>query len=259
MQLHLGFMSGAELAEWFGITKISYNRMRKKKLEELKGYCNFVEKHGGVQINEIFDQNIVTYEKPASRAKELTIKNFDTVWGKDSPNHDLDTCANVSIKLEEISDQKISNRTFYRYVSFVRNEKYGRPMLDGGKAGRCIYVWCKERVNENGDVYLVEFTDQEQKIKRELMKKYFGANEERDMLLTEMVNRGEITEAEAYRMQRKYRHLNQDGFMDFYMELKKRLGGEKIVRGTLIMRGQGNGYELKQDDGLLIQEKKKEA
>ena len=106
MKLHLGFMSGTELAEWFGITKTSYNRMRKKKLEQLKGYCNFIEKHGGIQINEIFDQNIVTYEKPTSKAKELTIKNFDTVWGKDSPNHDLDTCANVSIKLEEISDEK---------------------------------------------------------------------------------------------------------------------------------------------------------
>ena len=68
------------------------------------------------------------------------------------------------------------------------------------------------------------------------MKKYFGANEERDMLLTEMVDKGEITEAEAYRMEREYRHLNKNGFMEFYMELKKRLGGEKIVRGTLIMQ-----------------------
>lgn len=236
MKLHLGFISASQIADWFGIKKITYERNRKRYLDKLRMYCNFIEKHGGVQINEIFDQDIVTYEKPASRAKELTIKNFDIVWGKDSPNHDLDTCANVSIKLEEISDQKISNRTFYRYVSFVRNEKYGRPMLDGGKAGRCIYVWCKEKVNENGDAYLVEFTDQEQKIKRELMKKYFGANEEKDMLLTEMVDKGEITEAEAYRMQREYRRLNQNGFMDFYLELKKRLGGEKIVRGTLIIK-----------------------
>ena len=71
MKLHLGFMSGTELAEWFGITKTSYNRMRKKKLEQLKGYCNFIEKHGGIQINEIRDKRLENLEQDILQICEL--------------------------------------------------------------------------------------------------------------------------------------------------------------------------------------------
>ena len=59
------------------------------------------------------------------------------------------------------------------------------------------------------------FTEEENKIKKELMTKYFGTDEEKDILIAQMVDAGEISEAEAYRMMREYRNLNKAGFVAF--------------------------------------------
>ena len=46
-----------------------------------------------------------------------------------------------------------------------------------------------------------------------------------------MVDAGEITEAEAYRLTREYRGLNSNGFMGFLKALEKEIGA-KVVKAT---------------------------
>lgn len=54
MQLHLGRMKGAELAEWFGIGLKSYQNARKAYLAKLEDFCEFQEGRGCVDILAIY-------------------------------------------------------------------------------------------------------------------------------------------------------------------------------------------------------------
>ena len=45
------------------------------------------------------------------------------------------------------------------------------------------------------------------------------------------IDAGEITEAEAYRLTREYRGLNNKGFMGFLRELERQVGS-KVVKAT---------------------------
>jgi acetylglutamate kinase len=49
--------------------------------------------------------------------------------------------------------------------------------------------------------------------------------------IAQMVDAGEITEAEAYRLTRAYRGLNNAGFLGFLKELEKQVGS-KVVKAT---------------------------
>lgn len=73
MELKLGFMSNAELAEWFGIKESTFRSKRTKKLEELKDYAEYTAVRGGVEIisiirSEFFkgsnDRRIIEEEVP---------------------------------------------------------------------------------------------------------------------------------------------------------------------------------------------------
>ena len=65
-----------------------------------------------------------------------------------------------------------------------------------------------------------------------------------------MVDSGEITEAEAYRLTREYRGLNNAGFMGFLKKLEKEIGA-KIVRATKFEK---ELYFDKEDAEAAIQE-----
>ena len=62
------------------------------------------------------------------------------------------------------------------------------------------------------------------------------SDEERDIMIAQMVDNGEISEAEAYRMTREYRGLNNKGFLAFKADLEAKLGC-KITRATKFEKG----------------------
>lgn len=69
--------------------------------------------------------------------------------------------------------------TVVRYVGQERRVRYGRPFGAPGTAGDCVYIWCTK--DDNGvPIYLTE--DQE-RIKKELLKKYFGTADEKSLLV----------------------------------------------------------------------------
>lgn len=59
-ELHLGKMTGQELAEWFGIKYVTYKNRKKKYLDKLEMFCKFELKYGYIEIEEIF---VKTYDK----------------------------------------------------------------------------------------------------------------------------------------------------------------------------------------------------
>jgi len=67
MKLRLGRMTTEEMANWFGVTVTTYYSRRKKRMEELKEYCDFEEYIGGLIIKEIYKD---TYEKKVVKKEE---------------------------------------------------------------------------------------------------------------------------------------------------------------------------------------------
>lgn len=57
--------------------------------------------------------------------------------------------------------------------------RYGRPFGAPGTKGDCVYIWCTK--DDNGvPIYL---TEDEERIKKELLKKYFGTADEKSLLV----------------------------------------------------------------------------
>lgn len=231
MKLKIGKMTTKELAQWFGISYGSFRVYKDTKLKELEDYAEFDIIYGGVIITKIKDENMLEYVKTHSKSKEIIYNAFDEEWSAEG----IDTCSNVALKIydKHKNELSIAETTAYSYTIAARNELYGRPFVDMGKLGSCRYLWVKVTGEENGVKTLEVFTDEEDKIKKNLMKKYFSTDEEKELMVAEMVERGEITKAEAYDALCEMKNLNAAGFMAFKKELEKAIG-LPVLKGTLI-------------------------
>lgn len=242
MELHLGFMSYQELAEWFGIKVASLNNKKKEKLEVLKEYADYDIIKKGIEIKEIY---VPIYSKKSSKAYQVVKQDFDDVWGKDSVDHNFDTCRIVANKISDShKDLGVNDTTIYRYVVNVRTQKYGHPYVgdQGGELGNCFSAWGVKEVSDEGTIYVRPLTADESEIKNKLLKKYFGAKEETELALIEkevlihsLVDSGEMTKAKAYDIISNMRNYNKGSYLSFYKELRKELDAD-VIRGTVLAK-----------------------
>ena len=161
---------------------------------------------------------------------QQVVEKIDEVWSKDG----LDTCSHVGAQICKMLSQEGTVRqenTIVCYTRKGRNELYGRPFVEEGKLGRCVYTWCKK--NEDGSYSLL--TEEEKKIKEDLQKKYFGDTTEKQILVNAMVESGEITAQEAWGVLKKMTNMGNHNFLTFLGELQERLHC-KVIRGTLVER-----------------------
>ena len=225
MELHLGRMSNKDLAEWFGIKSNSFTQHKRKKLEELKNFCFFEEVYGGVNITAIINP---IYIKNSQQIREVYEQGFEEL------KQPIDTVSHINEQIYEKYYDKLptlsSAASGYRYAIEVRNANYGVPFKGKGSKGCCYYLWCKME-EKDGKQFYIQFTEEEDKIKQDLLKKHFGTNEEKDLLIAEMVSNGEISKEDAYDIMMEYRNLNGKGFMSFLKELEKQIGA-KVVKAT---------------------------
>ena len=225
MELKIGKMTNKELAEWFGIKPNSMTRIKKQKLEELKNFAEFEEIYGGVNITQIINP---IYVKSSQKIRQIYEQGFEEL------RQPIDTVSHINEKIYEKYYDKLptlsSAESGYHYAIEVRNANYGIPFKGDGKRGCCYYLWCK--VEQKGDeFYFVQFNEEEEKIKQDLLKKHFGTSEEKDLLIAEMVACGEISKADAYDIMMEYRNLNAKGFMGFLKALEAEIGS-KVVKAT---------------------------
>lgn len=233
MELKLGKMTSKELAAWFGISYGSYRVCKKEKLGELSDYAEFDEIYGGVLIKKIRGEG--SYIKEGRKSKEIVLKAFDEEWSETG----LDTCSSVAIKIydKHRNELTIAPTTTYNYTVEARNELYGKPFGADGKLGNCRYIWVKATDQRDGTKLLELFNEEEEKIKRDLMNKYFSTDAEKEVMVAEMVNRGELTKEEAYDTLVEMKHLNNAGFMAFKAELEEKIG-YPVLKGTYIEKKQ---------------------
>ena len=234
MKLKEGIMTNKELAEWFGIKESTFKSNKKKKLEELKKYCQFEEVKGKVCILEIFYDE---YQKSFSKSFDTIKEETEKIWVKNK----LDTGKRISQEIITTNEMEITPSTVYVYTLRARNELFGKPFGFEGSVGSCRYVWCK--VSGDGvNTKYTPFTEEENKVKKQLFKKYFGDTTEKQLFINEMVSMGELTKEEGYDMLMEISNMGSEGYMAFKAELEEKIGS-KISKVTEV-REKGKVWEI---------------
>lgn len=254
-ELHLGKMTSQELAKWFGISYGSYRsrKIKEQKLEELKYFADFEEIYGGVNILDI---KIPVYSKKAQLKQELLQKVFLEEWENESHN-DINTCSNVARKIQQKYGDELNLETssITTYSRNIRKQDFGIPFFTDGKKGSCAYLWSKIiLVDEKEGIYICEeLTEEETKIKNELLLKYFSVKDasaiEKKIIIDEMVQTGEITKDIAYDLYKDVDQLNSIKFQEYLSELKRRIGAP-VMKTTQLFIGKyvhaGEQLQLKE-------------
>lgn len=154
MKLHLGKMTSAELAKWFNIGLKTYQNTRRKRLEELEDYAEFMPFRGGVEIEEIW---IEEYQSKAFKDDELYLKELADC------NSGLGSIAGMVRNLEhkKALPKDTSARSLERRLSKARNRLFGNPSdketdvqekkawSKGGQKGKNRYVWAVKESEYN--------------------------------------------------------------------------------------------------------------
>lgn len=222
-ELKLGYMTNAELAEWFGIKPNSFRNTKTQKLEELKRFAEFEVEKTKVRITKIYKS---VYVKKKSADYSIVKEEFTQVYNKSK----IDTASNVSKKIyrKRKDDLTIKESTTYEYTKAARNELYGKPFVGCGERGVCRYIWAKQI----GEGQYERFNEEEQAIYKRLLVKYFRGTDEKTIFVRDMIKRGEITEEEAWGVFSDMMNLDY-GFMNFKIEMEEAVGCP-IVRVTEI-------------------------
>lgn len=211
-KLHLGKMNNQELADWFGITKKSFQNNKTNKLKILEAYADFDIIYGGVIIN-----SIVFNEYSKSRA--IVEEKAEQIWQPGEWN----TVTNVSQKIYEenkVLQKTILLDTCYSYTSKWKCDNYGVSYVRNGSQGSCLTKIVK--VNEDGQY--VEMTPEETKIKTQLIKKYFGTDEEKEYIIMSEYRSGNISAEEAIETLATIKGYNEENIRQFKKELAEKIG-----------------------------------
>lgn len=221
MELKIGIMTNQEMAEWFGIKEKSFRTTRQKKLEELKEYAIFEDMRGKVNIKQIIKK---VYTK-GSRDFKLIKEKTREQWNESG----LDTCRLVAAKIAKKYRQelKVSDNTLYNYTCISKRELWGKTFGAGGEIGHCVSELCK--VIDN---VCIEFTEEENKIKKSLIKKHFGNLDEKVLFIKDLLENEEITKEESWELLEDIAKLDSNYWL-FKLELQEKIGC-KITTATRI-------------------------
>ena len=222
-----GVYTNKQLAQWFGVKENTFRSKKKKKLEELKNYADFIETGSKVQIIKVyFDTYVKKRSESYKKIQELVEKNWSA--------NGFDTCVHVKelIKGDE-SLQNLADATIYTYVRKAHIENFGNPAKeDGGAKGVCYYKWGKRDKNDNKKP--LYFIDEEKEYFFALIKKVFQTNPEetaKEQALYQAYKKKEIPKEEYYEQrdaldEKKYGKwcLVEEGMFNKF--------GIQLIRGT---------------------------
>lgn len=223
ISLHTGIMTNAELAAWFGLTEKSFRNAKAKKLELLKEYADFEAMRGKVNIVKIHKPYFTTGVKNYNIIKASTKK----LWEKE----ELSTGKAIWEKTKKAKGKilTVSDSTGYHYTCQSRTELWGKPYGKHGEIGYCT----SELAKKCGD-QIVPLNAEEQQLKKELIKKFFGNIEEKQLYVKNLVDEGKLTKEEAWSVLEEITGMDDHNYMSFLRELEIACGAA-IVRATRVI------------------------
>ena len=93
-------VSTKELADWFGIVYKTYCNQRKKRLEELKGFCDYDEVYGGVIIKKVYFDEYYKYQDDENRVLKVINDKYFNMDGQGVAYDELNSISGVANGLE---------------------------------------------------------------------------------------------------------------------------------------------------------------
>lgn len=227
MELIVGEVySMGDLAQWFGVNQNTLTRNKDKYFSRLSEFIEW-EPFGKKKIKVT---KVIEAEYSKEKFNNYTkIKNtFEDYWDESG----LDSCKRVADEIYNSQEFPLTEATTYNYVLRGKAEEYGKPFISEGNKGTSKYIWCKRR--EDGRLDFL--TPQEQEVKENIIKKYYGDITEKAIIVKGMVEVGEIKKEEAWEILEGLSDLNnRDRFMNFLMDLREAIGCE-VVKGTLLIK-----------------------
>lgn len=239
-ELKEGIITNQQLADWFGVSLSTFNHTKKKKLEQLKVFADYQligNKIKKVKITNIYNP---IYSKQGSSNFQIIKTNFKTYW-KDN-GKGLDTCKRVGEQMYSDGITDLSYKSTISYVGRSKRQMFGKNFISRGANGYSIYGWGKWVQVSPGEVELVPLTPEEQGVKQKLIKKYYGNITEKTIFVQGMIDAGEITEEEAWKV------------LDQLVNIKDKYGAFKAEFQIAINASLGKGTYLIQDTIDMSQE-----
>lgn len=224
MFLEERLMSIDEMAQWFGISKKSYQNHNKRKLEELKFYCDFeVVPRKGIKINKIYNAEYVVYEKKSSFNYNIVKEEFPKQWNINK----IDQCSNVAIKIKNARPElTTADSTTYSYTTRAKREYV--------KEGRFIQQPCLvKKIGDNGRATYEKFNDEERKIVDKYRQLYFKKSTEMQLLIQDQHQKGEITSEEAMEQIAIVTGFTPNRWLEYIGTISEAIGCE-VVRATYL-------------------------
>lgn len=179
-----------QLAEWFGISYGSFRNKREQKMEELKTFVDYkMISKGKCKILKVYNP---VYSKKQVKAYDEIKVNTLKYWNKNG----LDTSKNVANKIyngEPEIRALVKLNTMYNYVIKSKTEMFGTPYNNDGEIGTCSYEWSKRGSDGNP----IPFNEEENKIKEEVVHKYYGDITEEGLMLMGEYKAGRLKSEEA--------------------------------------------------------------
>ena len=220
-------ISTKELADWFGIAYKTYCNQRKKKLEELKGFCDYEEVYGGVIIKKVYFDEYYKYQDDESRVLKVINDKYFNMDGQGTAYDELNSISGIAKVLQEQYPKDYGNKTFgtiERRVSRVMKKCFGvitkeNPLAQGGIGVR-EYVWAVKLEGDNNYRYK---TREEDELFKEIIKAAYAENakeriEEEELLKDAMRERISLGEEVSFA---DYENARRRGkyYVDFKSEV----------------------------------------
>lgn len=221
-------VSSSELADWFGIAYSTYRSQKKKRLEELKGFCDYDEVYGGVIIKKVYFDEYYKYQDDENRVLKVINDKYFNMDGQGGTAYDeLNSISGIAQVLQKQYPKDYGNKTFRvieKRVSRVMKKCFGvitreSPLAQGGIGVR-EYVWAVKLEGDNNYRYK---TREEDESFKEIIKAAYAENakeriEEEELLKDAMRERISLGEEVSFA---DYENARRRGkyYVDFKSEV----------------------------------------
>ena len=220
-------VSSSELADWFGIAYSTYRSQKKKRLEELKGFCDYEEVYGGVIIKEVYFDEYYKYQDDENRVLKVINDKYFNTDGQGIAYDELNSISGIAKVLQKQYPKDYGNKAFRvieRRVSRVMKKCFGvitkeNPLAQGGIGVR-EYVWAVKLEGDNNYRYK---TREEDELFKEIIKAAYAENakeriEEEELLKDAMRERISLGEEVSFA---DYENARRRGkyYVDFKSEV----------------------------------------
>lgn len=184
MELHLGLMKPAEIAQWFGVTDKVYQNTRLAKLEQLKQYCDYKPiPRRGIEVYEIYNP---VYSPSVSGKKKV-----EALAEKKWPVGTYNVISRVGRSIyDEHPELELAETSIISYTGAWKRHNWGiskfRKTTSGVRGNSEVSLVKVIRDTKSKVIKKYEpLTGEEWQIYFDLKNKYFGKG---DLLTHEILN-----------------------------------------------------------------------